>query len=206
MSMVFRTDWQSRQLLFPGWIMSTLSSYLGTLIVIFLLGVLSEYVHLQQSRLDAYVIKLLLHAHIPASVSDEENVAPSPSHSSQRPKPATAVGEEIEVEVEHDAFMAGAEGKHQDGKEGDVSSVILSHWIPGLSITPWPASLKLILKLLRTVLHLLRTFMAFMLMVTLMTLDVGLVLMVLFGSALGFFIFRAGAVSTKHSQKEVVYH
>ena len=133
MSMVFRTDWQSRQLLFTGWIMSTPSSYLGTLIVIFLLGVLSEYVHLQQSRLDAYAIKLLLHAHIPASPSDEENVAPSPSHSSQRPMPATAVGEETEVEVEQDAFMAGVEGKHLDGKEGDVSNVIASQWIPGLS-------------------------------------------------------------------------
>jgi hypothetical protein len=206
MPMVFRTDWQSRQLLFTGWIMSTLSSYLGTLIVIFLLGVLSEYVHMQQSRLDAYVIKLLMHSHVPAAESDGESVAPSPTHSLQMPKPDTAVGEGTEVEVEHDAFMPGAERKHLDPKAADVAEASQSQRISVLSIAPWPPSLELTVKLVRTVLHLLRGFMAFMLMVTLMTLDVGLVLMVMSGSALGFFVFRAGAVSPKRSEQEVFHH
>jgi hypothetical protein len=201
MSMIFRTDWQGRQLLFPGWSMSTSPSYLATLAVIFVLGVLSEYVNVQQSRLDAYLVKQLTRQTIPSSVVEPgEDTASHPTHPPQKQV------EEVEGEEKE---SLDPESPDRTVDEADPEPFGGAQYWATVSVPRPPRTSALHdtrLRLLRTCMHLLRSFNAFLLMVTLMSLDVGLVLMVLFGSATGFFFFRASVLLSMRSDREAEHH
>lgn len=202
MSMTLRTDWQDRQLLFPGWRMSTLPSYLATLVVIFVLGVLSEYVNAHHSRLDEYIVKQVVIPNIPSSaLGIGEDTTPYPKHTTQ-----TQV-EELEAEEKASQELNGPECLVDEAEDPEPFGTA-QYWAAAPAPRPsWTfVLLGTRMKLLRTCMQLLRSFIAFLLMVTLMTLDVGFVLMVLAGSAAGFFFFRASVLRPKRRDSELEHH
>ena len=181
--------------------MSTPLSYLATLAVIFALGLLSEYVDVQQSRLDAYLVKQLMSQTIPSSVlGTEVDTVAYPTHPSQKQV------EEVEGEEKE---SLEPESPHRTVDEADPEPFGCTRYWATISVPQPPQSAALLdtrLRLLRTCMQLLRSFIAFLLMVTLMTLDVGLVFMVLSGSATGFFFFRASVLFPMRSDREAEHH
>lgn len=181
--------------------MSTPPSYLATLAVIFALGVLSEYVIVQQSRLDAYLVKQLMSQTIPPSaLGTEADTVAYPTHPSQKQV------EEVEGEEKE---SLEPESPHRTVDDADTEPVGSAQYWATVSV-PHPsrtsALLDTRLRLFRTCMQLLRSFIAFLLMVTLMTLDVGLIFMVLLGSATGFFFFRASVFLSMRTDRDAEHH
>ena len=182
--------------------MSTPPSYLATLVVVFVLGVLSEYVNVQQGRLDTYVVKQLVSQDISSSALGT-GVATAPC----RTHPSHKQVEGVEGEEKESLELHGVDRTVEDTEDQEPFSGA-QYWDTVHVSLPARTSISLgtRMKLLRTCMHLLRSFIAFLLMVTLMTLDVGLVLMVLSGSAAGFYYFRAGVLLSMRSDREPEHH
>jgi len=188
-SSVFNLDWQDLTVVFKDWKLNNRAGYVGTLIIMVLLGVFLEFLQVLQKHMDARFVNeccekaMCSYQQAPKSVSSSTSSSSGsggslalPSHLPYGVTSAKSTDDDEELGNCCDV-QVDESGKIVPREEG----------VPPVECLPNQFSWRQ--QLIRSALHMARFFLSFFLMMVFMILEVGLVCAIVGGVGLGFFLF-----------------
>jgi hypothetical protein len=180
-SAVFNSNWQGLVIVFQGWVLSDTRAYVSSLIGVAVIALVFELLHIFQQTLDAR----FQHTNVQQQQQQQQQ-----QHQQQQgereccsPAPADA---DADVAAAAAVVTVVSDEKTSRGTRlrsfSSSSSYAFANNNRGLPFTCQQQNI-------RAALHITRVFVSFFLMMVFMTLDIGLVIAMLFGGWVGFLLF-----------------